>query len=62
MTEIRGVCADWLGICADAGKGKMKGSPNLLCSSDFFFLKIMYLFLALPSVHGADYECIREVL
>lgn len=36
MTEIRGVCADWLGVCADAGKGKMKGSPNLLCSSDFF--------------------------
>lgn len=27
-----------------------------------FFKKIMYLFLALPFVHGADYECIREVL
>lgn len=60
MTEIRGVCADWLGICADAGKGKMKGSPNLLCSSDFL-KKIMYLFLALPFVHGADCERIREV-
>lgn len=49
MTEIRGVCADWLGICADSGKGKMKGSPNLLCSSDFFFKKSCIYFLLFRS-------------
>lgn len=57
------VCADWLGICADALKGKMKGSPNLLCSSDVFQKKMMYLFLALPlGARRRDCECIREVL
>lgn len=45
MTEIRGARADWLGICADAGKSKMKGSLNLLCSSDFFSKSCIYFLL-----------------